>query len=88
MPQCANPECPNAAMSTWTMKSHWVQVHEVEYSGVREGEGVVQHQFAAVTCSKRCAVAVLTAALPAEQAAQQAAQEGMQRLFPPKSPTV
>jgi hypothetical protein len=40
-------------------------------AGELRGQGPVQHLFAAVACSKRCAVAVLTAALPEEDAARQ-----------------
>jgi hypothetical protein len=54
-------------MSDMSIRSHWVQIHEMEYTGPRQGEGEVQHLFAAVACSKHCAVAVLTAELPAEQ---------------------
>lgn len=39
------------------MRHHWVQVHEVDLQQVGHTEivGAVQHIFAAVTCSKRCA---------------------------------
>lgn len=70
MPRCANPECPDVDLSGLTMRHHWVQVHEIEMqqTGQTEMVGAVQHHFAALICSKRCAVAVLTAQLPAEDA--------------------
>ena len=79
MPRCANPECPDAELLPLGLQSHWVQIEEVslQQAGERPGAGAVQHSFAAITCSKRCAVAVLTAAL----AAVEAASERVDRLF-------
>jgi len=69
MPRCANPHCTNATITELAMRRHWVQVHEIELQQVGQAEsaGIVQHLFAAVTCSKRCAIAVLNAGLPAEE---------------------
>jgi len=51
------------------LRDHRVQIHEVARTDAgKQGETEVQHLFAAVTCSKRCAVAVLTAEIPAEDA--------------------
>lgn len=70
MPRCANSDCPDAHIAPLAIEHHWVQVHEVQLqqAGQAASAGAVQHHFAAVTCSKRCAVAVLTAELPAEEA--------------------
>lgn len=67
-PQCANPDCPDAGGS---LTSQWVQIEQIHLAGPRVGEGPLQRSFAALTCSKRCAVAVLTAELPAEDAARE-----------------
>jgi hypothetical protein len=77
MPRCANPDCPNAELLPLGLQQHWVQVQEVvlQQVGERPSAGVVQHSFAAITCSKRCAVAVLTAQLPAEDAEREKVQE-------------
>lgn len=85
MARCANPDCPDADRSDLAMRHHWVQVHEVdlEQVGQQEMAGTVRHLFAALTCSKRCAVAVLTAELPAEEAER----ERMRALFRPTGTT-
>jgi len=77
MPRCANPDCPDAPYTDLAMPHHWVQVHEIELQQVGQSQsvGAVQHLFAAVTCSKRCAVAVLNAGLPAEEAERRRKQE-------------
>lgn len=79
MARCANPECPDVDLSDLPMRHHWVQVHEIEMqqAGQTQMVGAIQHHFAATTCSKRCAVAVLTAQLPAEEAER----EKMRNLF-------
>jgi hypothetical protein len=73
MPQCANPECPNADFHPLGLDNQWVQIEELHLKqvGGQPGAGAIQHSFAAITCSKRCAVAVLTAELPAEDAARE-----------------
>jgi hypothetical protein len=72
MTRCANPNCPSHAHSELTMSHHWVQIEELQFQRVGDGPGAtvgaVQHLFAATTCSKRCAAAVLTAAADAEDA--------------------
>lgn len=73
MPQCANPDCPrSSSISNLTMKSHWVQVEEIQIQQYNDmpPQGVALRPFAAITCSKRCAAAVLTAQLAAEDAAR------------------
>jgi hypothetical protein len=50
------------------LSQHWVQVEEVNLAGALVGEGPVQRLFAPMTCSKRCAVAVLAAEVSAEVA--------------------
>jgi hypothetical protein len=59
------------------MRHHWVQVQETDLvqAGQAESAGTVRHLFAAVTCSKRCAAAVLTAQVPAEDAEREARRE-------------
>jgi hypothetical protein len=77
MPRCANPDCPDASLSDMTMRHHWVQVQETDLAqaGQAESAGTVRHLFAVITCSKRCAAAVLAAQLPAEDAERQARRE-------------
>lgn len=77
MARCANPKCPNASLSPLGLRGHWVQIEEISLQQVGESPsaGAVQHSFAAVTCSKRCAVVVLTAALPAEEAERERADK-------------
>ena len=77
MPRCANPDCPDASLNGLTMPHHWVQVQETDLVQVGQAEtaGAVRHLFAAITCSKRCAAAVLAAQAPAEEAERQARQE-------------
>lgn len=67
MSRCANPECPNVYASV-TLASHYVQVTEREFHshGDRPVTADEMTTFAAVTCSKRCAVAVLLPLLDAE----------------------
>ena len=67
-------------MSTMSMRHHWVQVEEVKFAGDQAEQSVVQRPFAAVACSRRCAVVVLTAALPAEDAAR-ADEENLVRII-------
>ncbi len=77
MPRCANPDCPDASLSELTMRHHWVQVQETDLPQVGQAEsaGTVRHLYAAVTCSKRCAAAVLASQVPAEEAERQERQE-------------
>jgi hypothetical protein len=77
MPRCANPACPDAPFAGLAIQHHWVQVQEVQLqqAGHAQSVGAVQHHFAAVTCSKRCAVAVLNAELPAEEAERRERQK-------------
>ena len=49
----------------------------VEQVSQAEAAGTVRHLFAAITCSKRCAAAVLAAQVPAEDAER----EGRRELF-------
>ncbi len=77
-PHCANPDCPDIGDD---LRSQWVQIEQLHLAGPRVGEGPLQRPFAAVTCSKRCAVAVLTAAIEAEQPAEDAARERLDRMF-------
>ncbi len=77
MPRCANPDCPDASLSELTVQHHWVQVHEIDLAQVGQAEsaGTVRHLYAAVTCSKRCAAAVLAAQVPAEEAERERQRE-------------
>ena len=79
MPRCANPDCPDASLSELTIRHHWVQVQEIDLAQVGQAEsaGTVRHLYAAVTCSKGCAAAVLAAQVPAEDAER----EGRRELF-------
>lgn len=65
MARCANPECPNKEYGL-DLNGHWVQVQELNVIRSPSNDGPIQHVFAAVTCSKRCAIEVLTPQLPAE----------------------
>jgi hypothetical protein len=65
------------------MRKHWVQIHEVaikEGGDYPQSVGTMQHLFAAVTCSKRCAIAVLVEQLPAEDLAEEERQS-FRKLF-------
>jgi len=70
MPRCANPACPDATIIDLTRRHRWVQVREIELQqdGQVESTGTVQHLYAALTCSKSCAIAVLNAGLLADEA--------------------
>lgn len=80
MDNCANPDCMEPPLLANT-RVHWVQVEEVRLIGREIGEGPAQRRFAAVTCSKRCAIAVLTAAADAEDAAKATERDRMDRLY-------
>ena len=80
MDNCSNPECAEHPLMANT-RDHWVQVEEVRLVGELRGQGPAQRRFAAVTCSKRCAIAVLTAAADADDAAKAAEPERISRLF-------
>src|SRR5215212_3482270 len=82
--QCANPECPDRPRIPGL--NHWVQSEEVEFTGSRRGEGPVRRLFAAVACSQRCAVAVMSAELPAKDAADAAVRQRLDDLFRPRRP--
>jgi hypothetical protein len=73
-PRCANPECPNVQFVN-DVRGHWVQVEEIRLAGELRGQGPVQRLFAAVACSKRCAIAVLTAALSTDDDEEAASAE-------------
>lgn len=68
MATCANPECPDDMgwdSSRWTS---WVQVEQTMLvTDGHNGSHVVQKNLAAVTCSKRCAIAVLSRDLEVEE---------------------
>lgn len=64
---CANPDCDPGPLGG--TRDHWVQIEELRLVGEMRGQGPVQRRFAAVTCSKRCAAAVLTSAADADDAA-------------------
>lgn len=68
MQNCANPECLNHSFTSDT-RQHWVQIEESRLVGELRGQGPEQRLFAAVACSKRCAVVVLSAAADADDAA-------------------
>lgn len=80
MDKCANPECPKSSFQAST-RNHWVQIEEVRLVGQAQGEGPVQRQFAAVTCSKRCAIAVLTPDADAEDIAEAAESDRVGQMF-------
>lgn len=80
MSNCANPECAEHSFLADT-RNHWVQVEEVQLVGELRGQGPTQRRFAAVACSKRCAIAVLTAAADAEDAAKATESDRMSRMY-------
>lgn len=80
MDNCANPDCTNQSFPA-NIRNHWVQIEEVHLAGQMQGEGPVQRRFAAVTCSKRCAIAVLSPIADAEDAAKAAESDRMSRVF-------
>lgn len=80
MDNCANTECAEHPLMANT-RDHWVQVEEVRLVGELQGQGPAQRRFAAVTCSKRCAIAVLTAAADVEDAANAAEADRVSRLY-------
>lgn len=57
--KCANPDCKNP-VAAHGLRGHAVQITETD--SVEDAAHNVQHftTFAAVTCSKACAVALLT----------------------------
>ncbi|SCL16728.1 hypothetical protein GA0070616_1099 [Micromonospora nigra] len=69
MATCANPDCPEAQWLDTSRWSTWVQVQQTTLAPAdQHGSHVVQTNFAAVTCSKRCAIAVLGRDLEVEDA--------------------
>lgn len=69
MAKCANPECPDTHVQVVGLGGHWVQINEIELVGSNTAvHRETQHVFSAVTCSKRCAIAVLTPHLEREEA--------------------
>ena len=70
MTKCANPECPEATYAgNHGLRDRWVQVEETDVVN-RDTAGTESKRrtFAAVTCSKRCAVIVLMSQLSPEDA--------------------
>lgn len=77
--RCANPECDDNPDSG--TRDRWVQIEEIQLVGETRGQGPMQRRFAAVACSKRCAIAVLTAAADADDAAAAGDAGRRERLY-------
>jgi hypothetical protein len=60
--RCANPDCPNPTL----ISDRIVQIAETQ----RTLAGASYSTFAAVACSKKCAVAILTPLIAVEEAEQ------------------
>lgn len=73
---------PRHLEATIGLGDHWVQITETRLAGQHRGEGPEQRVFAAVTCSKRCAIAVLSEPAEVEEAQARAERERMDRTFP------
>lgn len=68
MATCANPDCPDESWNS-RLAGSWVQVAETTLISVDHNGGrAVQTNMAAVTCSRRCAIAVLSRDLEIEEA--------------------
>ena len=70
MLRCANPQCRDTMVSDQRIGHHRIQLYEIELVHTDQTEGVnaTQHVFAAVTCSRKCAIVVLNAELRNEEA--------------------
>lgn len=77
---CANPDCSPGPIGG--IRDHGVQSEELQLVGQMQGQGPVQHRFAAVACSKRCAAAVLTAAADADDMAPARTPDPFEDLLP------
>lgn len=68
MATCANPDCSNESWNS-QLAGNWVQVAETTLRSVDHNGGrAVQTNMAAVTCSRRCAIAILSRDLEIEEA--------------------
>jgi hypothetical protein len=63
-------------MVPYGFKNHWLQMTELEIVRVGESGAEKINHFAAVACSKRCAIAVLQAHLPLEDALREKEKKG------------
>ena len=67
---CANPDCPNDGAPFWRRRNSYVQVIERD-SPASEVTAPSRVYFASVTCSKRCAIVVMTPLADAEDKARE-----------------